>query len=544
MVVTANPHATNAGIAILEAGGSAVDAAVAIEAVLSLVEPQSSGLGGGGFMLHYDAEIKKIDVYDGRETAPEGATAEMFLQGNGEPMSFWDAKNSGLSIGVPGMVSLLNLAHQDHGALPWHSLFDSAIRLSEQGFEVSPRLSGYLQRFKDRTPSKLEEGPTDAYQYFYDAAGSPEERLVNAAYAETLVQVAENPRFFYEGELAQAIVDAANAPPRAGSLSIEDMSAYSARKLEPLCIAYNTQTVCGPPPPSSWVAVGMVMGMLETSPRFLDEADRNRDWAMLGEALRIAYADRDQYVADDDFIQVPLSGLLSSEYLATRAAEINAAQAAEYIEPGNPWEFELADAATYGSDTTVDRTGTTHFAVVDAAGNAVAMTASVESVFGSTRMAGGMILNNQLTDFARDPLDDQGLTPANIVEPGKRPRSSMSPTIVLDENGEFFMSTGSPGGNSIISYTLKTLIGVIDWKLSPQEAVDLPNMVARGDLVRIEQSRATQDLIDSLKTYGFDVQESAGENSGLSVILRTPDGGLEGGVDSRREGTIGIPKLH
>ena len=541
MVVTANPHATDAGVRILESGGSAVDAAISIQAVLSLVEPQSSGLGGGGFMLHYDSETRSIDVYDGRETAPSGATPDMFIKSSNEQMSFIEAKTSGLSIGVPGVVSLLNLAHQDHGNLNWNELFESAISLSEQGFEVSPRLAGFLNRFKQYIPSTPAEGPTEAYNYFYANDGSPKTFLQNHAYAESLRNIGNDPRWFYEGSIASEIAAAANATPRAGSLSIEDISGYSARKLEPLCTRYKAVTLCGPPPPSSWIAVGMTMGMLENAPRFLDKAERNRDWAIVGEALRLAYADRDQYLADDEFVEIPLAGLLHPEFLKSRALEIDPERAGQKVTHGDPWIFEKRTATTYGQDATTDQAGTTHFAVVDADGNAVTMTASVESVFGSTRMAGGMILNNQLTDFSRTALDNQGHPIANAVEPLKRPRSSMSPTIVLDENHDFLMSTGSPGGNSIIAYTLKTLVGVLDWGLSPQEAIELPNMVARGDTVRIENSRATTELIQSLKNYGFDVKESQGEISGLSLILRNSDGSLEGGVDPRREGTIGVP---
>lgn len=543
MVVTANPHATNAGIKVLEAGGSALDAAIAIEAVLSLVEPQSSGLGGGGFMLHYDASTGDIEVYMGRETAPAGATAEMFLGEDGNAMGFFDAKNSGLSIGVPGIVSMFALAHEDHGNLPWSSLFDSAIELAEQGFEVSPRLSDFLSRFQQFIPSTPEQGPTKAYEYFYEPDGSPKAFLVNPEYANTLQLIKEDAQAFYTGEIAEAIVEAASAQPRAGSLALSDFSSYQATKVKPLCVDYKGMEVCGPPPPSSWVAVGMTMSMLETAPRFLVQENRLSDWNIWAEALRLAYADRDQYVADSDFIDVPLEGLLNPDYMASRADLIDPEQAIAEIFHGDPWAYQLSEEVAYGLDQTEDYAGTTHFSVVDAEGNVVSLTASVESIFGSTRMAGGMFLNNQLTDFSRTPTDETGELVANAVAPFKRPRSSMSPTIVLDSNDEFLMSSGSPGGNSIISYTLKTLVGVLDWGLTPQEAVDLPNLVARGDTVRIESERASAELIQSLKDYGFNVQESEGENSGLSLILRNPDGSYSGGVDPRREGTIGLPAV-
>ena len=541
MVVTANPHATDAGIRILEAGGSAIDAAIAIEAVLSLVEPQSSGLGGGGFLMHYEAATGKVEAYDGRETAPAGATTDMFLQSDGNPMSFLDAKNSGLSIGVPGMVSMLALAHRDHGQNPWTSLFEPAIELAESGFEVSPRLHDYLADPRRLIPSAIEQGPLEAYQYFYDEQGKPNTHLINQEYADSLRLIQQDYRNFYRGIIAEQMVEAASQSPRAGSLSLSDIADFEAVKNQPLCVPYKDKQVCGPPPPSSWVAVGMALKILERTPRNLTEESKLNDWPIVAEALRLAYADRDQYIADTNFVDVPLKGLLHDSYLIERTELIQANHAIENISFGNPWAYETTEtASSYGLDATLDMAGTTHFAVVDAQGNAVALTASVESVFGSTRMAGGMLLNNQLTDFSRTPVDENGVIIANAVEPGKRPRSSMSPTIVLDADGKFLMSTGSPGGTSIISYTLKTLVGVLDWQLTPQEAVDLPNMVAHGDTVRIESERASAELIQSLNNYGFNVQESAGENSGLSVILRNPEGNLVGGVDPRREGTIGV----
>lgn len=543
IVVTANPHATEAGVRVLEAGGSAIDAAVAIESVLSLVEPQSSGLGGGGFLLHFDAETKEIEVYDGRETAPSGATPEMFLDEEGESLPFIQAKNSGLSIGVPGMVSLLAMAQNDHGLLPWETLFDSAIELSEQGFDVSPRLADFLERFAQHIPSDVSDGPTDAYHYFYEADGTPKARLVNLAYADTLNSIKEDPSSFYRGSIAEQIVEQVSAMPRAGALSLEDIASYSALKIEPLCMPYKEVTLCGPQPPSSWLTVAQAMGILEHSPRFLEEGNLLRDWTMVGEALRMAYADRDQYVADPDYVQVPVAGILNSEYHQLLASQIDPDAAMEEVSYGDPWAFESNEVALYGLDATPDHAGTTHFGVVDAQGNAVAMTASVESIFGSTRMAGGMFLNNQLTDFSRVPVDESGMPIANAVEPSKRPRSSMSPTIVLDSDGEFLMSTGSPGGTSIISYTLKTLVAVLDWGMTPQEAVDLPNMVPRPEVVRIETSRASEELLQTLNDYGFPMRESAGENSGLSTILVNADGSFSAGVDPRREGTIGLATL-
>ena len=542
MVVTANPLASKAGADVLRAGGSAVDAAIAIEAVLSLVEPQSSGLAGGAFMVHFDNATNKLDVYDGREAAPNGATERMFLNQEGESIGFLNAKNSGLSTGVPGVVAMLALAHQDHGKLAWGTHFAGASKLANEGFAISPRLAGMIERFGKYIPSTEDQGPTDAYNYFFDDNGQPKvagDVLINKPYAKTLEAISLDPAAFYRGSIAKEIVAQTSAQPRNGTLSLNDLEQYQSLKKQALCAPYKNKLLCGPPPASSWVAVGEIMGLLEHGAAFSSAgSDDVRNWVMFAQAQRLAYADRDQYVADNQFADVPLDGLLNSEYLKQRATSIGADKAAEKVLPGDPWAFEKSQKVAYGKDGTNDMAGTTHFVVVDGDGNVVSMTASVESIFGSTRMAGGMFLNNQLTDFSFKPSDDEGKAIANKVAPNKRPRSSMSPTIVLDENGEFLMASGSPGGNSIIAYTAKTLVGVFDWELSPQAAVDLPNLVARGDKVRIEQSRASAELIAGLRDFGFNVKESAGENSGLSVVLRKADGSLEGGVDSRREGVI------
>lgn len=544
MVVTANPHATKAGIEILKMGGSAVDAAIAIEAVLSLVEPQSSGLGGGGFMTYFDNTAKQMTVYDGRETAPSKATADMFLDGVGKPLTFLNAKHSGVSIGVPGIISMFELAHDDHGELDWGVHFDRAKELAVNGFDVSPRLHGFITRFGKRLPSSTEQGPTDAYDYFHDAQGQPLEvgaLLVNKPYARTLESIAKNPSHFYGGDIAQQIISQVSQSPRQGNLSLDDIEKYEAKKRSALCMTYRKRLVCGPQPASSWVSVGEILGLLERAPEFSDKGkDDPINWALFAEAQRLAYADRDRYIADDDFVGVPVDGLLNDDYLSKRASLISKSQAQKEVEPGEPWRYQaqLSDSASAGVDATLDVAGTTHFVVVDKDGNVVSMTASVESVFGSGRMAGGMFLNNQLTDFSFKAVDSEGKLIANRVEPNKRPRSSMSPTIILDESGDFLMATGSPGGSSIIAYNAKTIIGVLDWGLSPQQAIDLPNVVARKGRVRVEKSRASDELIDGLRDYGYDVKESAGENSGFSLIMRHPDGRLEGGVDPRREGTI------
>ncbi|MDU0353978.1 gamma-glutamyltransferase [Paraglaciecola aquimarina] len=544
MVVTANPHATAAGLEILRAGGSAVDAAIAIESVLSLVEPQSSGLAGGAFMVHYDSATKSLAVYDGRESAPSGATPDMFMLENGDSMPFMQAKTSGLSTGVPGVLAMLSMAHQEQGNLEWGSLFDYATKLASEGFKISPRLHGMLERFGKYIPSTPEEGPTDAYEYFFDQAGvaHPEGYLLkNPEYAKTLSIIAKDPAAFYQGDIAKQIAAMVQQPPRAGSLTAEDIAAYRPVKRMALCQDYRDTQICGAPPPSSWLAVGMIMGILENgpSPTAAGPSDP-RNWAILAQAQQLAYADRDQFIADPNFVDMPIKGMLNKEYLASRAKLISNKATPLTYGVGNPWAYnDTPSEVSSGIDATQDVHGTTHFVIVDAEGDVVSMTATVESIFGTTRMVGGMFLNNQLTDFSFQHHDKDGNAIVNAVAANKRPRSSMSPSIVLDKNGDFLLATGSPGGNNIIAYTVKTMVGVFEWGLSPQDAVDLPNMVARGKTVRLEKGATPDAIIMAMKDMGFDVDASRGENSGLSVIMRKPDGTLEGAADKRREGVIG-----
>jgi gamma-glutamyltranspeptidase/glutathione hydrolase len=542
LVVAAHPLATEAGVEILRAGGSAVDAAIAVEAVLSLVEPQSSGLGGGGFLLHYDAQTGAVTAYDGREVAPMDATPELFLNADGEPLGFLEAKNSGLSIGVPGVVDMLALAHDDLGRLDWSTLFEPARRHATDGFPVGERLNGLIGFAAN---FGLKASPATE-RYFFTRDGRPlpvGATLRNPDYARSLAAIAADPRALYEGPLAAAVVEAARAGDNGGTLSLEDMAAYRARKLQPVCADYRGYAVCGPPPPSAGgVAVNEVMGVLGRFALAEGGAADPTNWALFADAQRLAYADWGAHIGDDRFVPVPITGLLSDGYLDQRAALVAAARPLRSAPPGDPWPFEPdAEPANLGEDATVDAPGTSHFVIVDDEGDVVSMTASVESAFGSTRMAGGMILNNQLTDFSFRPTDRAGRPAANAVAPGKAPRSSMAPTIVLDADGGFLFATGSPGGASIIAYTAKTLIGVLDWGLTPQEAIDLPNMVARGDTVRVESARALPGLIEGLRAQGYDVQESSGETSGLHAVLRHPDGSLEAGVDPRREGVALVP---
>ena len=544
MVVTANPHATEAGLEVLRSGGSAVDAAVAIAAVLSLVEPQSSGLAGGAFMVHFENDTKTVSVYDGRETAPQLIDENLFIDSDGKALGYFAAKNSGLSTGVPGAVAMLSLAHTDHGSLQWSSLFQSAEHLAMHGFAISPRLHGMIERFRPYIPKTIDEGPTDAWRYFYDASGQPRPvgyLLKNPEYVSSLKTIALDPDNFYQGKLAADIVAMVGQSPRAGRLSLDDMANYQAIKREAVCVPYREMQLCGPPPPSSWVTVGHMMGMLDVKKAFsADGANDSKNWALFADAQRLAYADRDQYVADNDHVPVPLSGMLNPDYIDLRASLVNRGEAIPAVSFGNPWQFDDSSRKTfYGIDRSEDTPGTSHFVVVDAEGNVVSMTATVESVFGSTRMVGGMFLNNELTDFSRQPYDVNGKLVANAPGPDKRPRSSMSPTIVLNDQGQFLMATGSPGGSNIIAYVAKSLIGVLDWGLTPQQAAALPNVVARGKVVRVEANTGSEALISDLESMGFTVDGSRGENSGLSIVLRHKNGTLEGGVDPRREGVVG-----
>lgn len=545
IVVTANPLATESGLEILRAGGSAVDAAMAVQATLGLVEPQSSGPAGGGFLVHYDAETKKIDYYNGREKAPMGATPSLFLDENGEPINRRDAKNSGRSIGAPGAIAVLNLAYKDHGNLPWADLFLPAIKHATDGFAVSPRMHNSISSAASTIHKTEAEGPTDLYEYLFNDQGEPlpiGHILKNPEYAQSMRIIAGDPADFYRGAIAEEIVAKAQALPNGGTLSMEDLANYSAVKRDPYCSRYRELTLCGSALPSSWVSVSMVMSLLNEAPEFSPEgADDPGNWTLLAEALRITYADNNAFIGDDDFVDVPIKGLMSDAYIKERAKLISRERANQNIEAGDPWAYQDEQAALdYGKDATLDDVGTTHFVIVDAQGNAVSMTSTVEGYFGSLRMAGGMVLNNQLTDFSFRYEDAEGKPIANAVAPGKRPRSSMSPTIVLDENNDFLMAVGSPGGRNIISYVAKTVVAIMRWGLSPQEAIDLPNMVARTEQVRIERHRAKPEIIQALRDYGLDVFESEGEISGLSAVLKLDDGTLQGGADPRREGTVGI----
>lgn len=536
MAVAANPHAVAAATRMLEKGGHAVDAAIAAHLVLGLVEPQSSGIGGGGFMLVYQQENSALIFYDGRETAPAGATVDMFMR-DGEVMGFREAWQSGVAVGVPGVVALYKSAHEAHGKLPWAALFQPAIRLAREGFEVSPRLAGFLPRVAEY--GRLDENPGSAAYFYPD--GEPLQigfLRTNPEYADTLSRIAaEGIGAFYSGEIAQAIAAAAQAAPNGGTLTTADIAAYRAVKREAICGDFRKFRICTTTPPSSGAAQIMIGGLYEhLAAGSTTQADRI---AAFVDAQRLAYADRDHYFGDPDAIDIPLDDLLNPAYIKYRATGRFAPDATPtHGDPGMFLHAESA-AALWGFDATHEASGTTHLSIVDNAGNAVAMTATVEAPFGSSRWVAGFVLNNQMTDFSREVPAD-GRPVANAIAPGRRPRSSMSPTMVFDADGKIRMVTGSPGGNSIPAYVAKTIVGVLDWKLSAQDAVDFPNIVARGVRVRVEismeQGRA---IAEDLKMRGYTVQEREAENSGLHVIVIRAEQ-LEGAADKRREGVVGF----
>lgn len=536
MIAAADPRAVEAGLDVLRNGGHAVDAAIAVHTVLGLVEPQSSGIGGGAFMVVYDKASDETTVFDGRETAPSAATENLFIE-NGEVLNFFEAWQSGKSAGVPGAIALYKSAHEAYGEMEWASNFEAAIGLADQGFVVSPRLAGVLANDRLRQFIRLDDHPVSA-AYFYPEGEPLAEGDVrtNPDYAETLRRVAtEGIDAFYTGEIPEAIVAALSEEPRPGALSVEDIAAYEVKVRPPLCGAWREYKICSAPPPSSGgITQNAIAGLYD---RLLPEGAEDPGVLVqtFVDAQRLAYADRDHYVADADFVQVPSHDLINPLYLDVRATEVFAPD--EKPTPGDPGVALGGNpmVTMWGQDPTEDAPGTTHLSIIDQNGNAVSMTATVEAAFGNSRMVHGFLLNNELTDFAREPRKSN-LPVANAPGANKRPRSSMSPTIIFDAEGELKMVTGSPGGNSIVAYTAKTIIGVLAWDYSPQEAVDLPNIVARGETVGVEVDRGGGQVVaDELKALGYNVQERRGENSGLHVILVTEDG-LQGGADPRREG--------
>ena len=528
MVAAANPLAAEAGLKVLERGGDAVDAAVAIQAVLGLVEPQSSGVGGGAFMVFYDARTGKVTAYNGREAAPAAATPNFFLQADSKPIPFFEAILSGRSTGPPGAIAMLGLAHSQHGKLPWKDLFGDATRMAADGFVVSPRLAGFVAANfpQARAP--------DVLAYFTKPDGTEVKAgdlLKNPAYARTLrTLAAQGARALYQGPIAADIASRVERDP-GGVLSLADLKAYHAIASNALCRPYRIYVVCVPPSPSGGPALLEMLGLVERT-----DIDRRgpgdpEAWFKMAQAMRLAYADRDRYLGDPAFINEPVAGLLSPAYLDARAkliGETAGPAPAPGLPPGAP------DA---GRDATREAGGTSHFVVVDRQGDVVSMTTSVESVFGSGRMVDGFVLNNQLTDFSFLPTDAQGRPAANAVAAGKRPRSAMTPVIVLDGKGRFLAALGSPGGPAILAYNLKALVGVLDWKLPMQQAVALPNLIAIGDRFAGETSKFSPAVVEGLARRGMSISEGRGENSGLHGVM-SRGGRLLGGADPRREGVV------
>ncbi len=529
-VIAANPLAAEAGMTVLRRGGSAVDAAIAVQAMLSLVEPQSSGLGGGGFMTYYDAGTGRVTVYDGRETAPAGATPDMFVDDNGDALPFREAVVSGRATGVPGVVRMLELAHRAHGRLPWNALFGDAGRTARDGFTISPRLARFIHGSAPQTATQ------DVRAYFSGPDGNllrAGDTLRNPAYAEFLARLAaQGPDALYRGPTAERIVARTAAGALPGTMTLADLDAYRPVEREALCGAYRAYRVCVPPPPSSGVALLQLLAMLEQSDIAARGPADPQSWFLFAEASRLMYADRDLYVGDPAFVSVPVAGLLDPAYVAQRARLIGPRAAAQPPLPGTP-----PGAPAMARDATREPAGTTHFIVGDAQGNVVSMTATVESLFGSGRMVDGFFLNNQMTDFSFLPRDAQGRPAANAVAPGKRPRSSMSPAILLDADGRFAGALGSPGGNAILAYVGKAMVGAVDWGLPMRDAIALPNLIARGGAFSGETDRFPPGVIEALAAHGIAVRPGQGEDSGLhGVILR--DGRIDGGADPRREGVV------
>ncbi len=528
-VIAANPLAAAAGIEVLKRGGSAVDAAVAVQAMLSLVEPQSSGVGGGAFLNYFDGASRKITIYDGRETAPAQAAASMFLDAAGQPLPFDQAVLSGRSTGVPGAVAMLGLAQREQGQLPWRTLFGAAERTAAEGFIVSPRLGRLI------AGNFPENKAPDVVAYFTKPDGNlmrAGDTLKNPAYADFLKRLAaQGPAALLGGVTGARIVARTRAGLLGGSMTMADLAAYRPVKREPLCRPYRIYVVCAPPPPSSGVAILQLLGLLERT----DIASRGpgdpRAWFLFAEASRLMYADRDQYVGDPKFVGVNVGGLLSEAYLDERAKLIGVKAGPPPV-AGSPQGMPV-----YTVDKTREPAGTSHFIIRDSRGNVASMTTTVESIFGSGRMVDGFFLNNQLTDFSFAPYDSSGLPLANSVAPGKRPRSSMIPLILTTRDGEFAGAIGSAGGSAILAYVGKSLVAAVDWGLPMQDAIALPNLVARGKNLNGEVTKFSPAILAELAARGIVLKPGQGEDSGVhGVLIR--DRRIDGGYDPRREGVV------
>ncbi len=530
MVSAAHPLAAEAGVAMLAKGGSAIDAAIAVQMVLNLVEPQSSGLGGGAFMLYFDASAKAVTAYDGRETAPAGAKPDMFLEVNGKPPTrFAEAVIGGRSVGVPGVLRALEMAHARHGKLPWAALFQPAIELAEKGFPLSGRTQVHIVN----NPVLFANPATRAYFFLPDGSPKPVGTIMkNPAFAALLKRIAKDgPDAFYTGDVARdmvAAVHSSSAHP--GTLSEADLAGYRARAGEALCGNYREYRLCGMPLPSSGgIAVLQVMQMLERFPLTEMKPGSVAALHLMAEAEKLAYADRDRYAADDHFVDVPTAALLNRDYLRTRSALISPDHAMGRATAGEPLVTKIALA----DGEVPELPSTSHFSLVDRDGNGISMTTSVESYFGSHVFVHGFFLNNQMTDFSLIPERD-GVAVANAVFPGKRPRSAMSPFVVQDKSGNLYELIGSPGGSMIINFVTKALIATLDWKLDIQAAAAFPNGGSRNGPIELEKNTAYEKLLPELKALGHEVRVFD-MPSGLHGVLRSKDG-WTGGADPRRDG--------
>ena len=528
MVAAANPHAVEAGASVLRAGGTAADAMVAVQTVLGLVEPQSSGLGGGAFLVWYDAATGELTTLDGRETAPLAATPTLFQDENGEPLKFFDAVVGGRSVGTPGTPALLEAAHRRWGRANWPSLFEPAIRLAEDGFAVSPRLAGLVAGDAER----LAQFPATAEYFLPDGEPVAEgAALLNPDYAATLHALAEGGAgAFYSGPIAAEIIrTVANAKGNPGVLSAADLALYQVKERPAVCVAYRDFEACGMGPPSSGaLTVGQILGMLGSYDLAVLGVESAEAWRLIGDASRLAFADRGRFMADSDFVPVPAHGLVAADYLASRAELLQGDDALPEVAPGSP---EFDHALMLADDESIELPSTSHISIVDQYGNVLSMTTTIENAFGSRLMAGGFLLNNELTDFSfRTHVN--GVPIANRLEPGKRPRSSMAPTIVL-QDGKPVLAIGSPGGSRIIGYVAKSIVAWADWGLNIQEALALPHLINRFGTYDLEAGTRAEDLGSALEGMGFEVQ-IRDLNSGLHAIEIGE--GLKGAADPRREG--------
>ena len=527
MVVVANPHAAAAGARVLNEGGTAADAMVAVQAVLGLVEPQSSGLGGGAFLVWFDAESGELTTLDGRETAPLAATPSLFQTKDGDRLKFWDAVVGGRSVGVPGTPALMETAHKKWGRNAWGGLFTEAITLAESGFAVSPRLAGLVAGDAER----LARFSDTADYFFRDGRPLPEGSwLTNLAYADVMRRLAiEGAGVIYSGDIGQAIVDTVQgAEDNPGVLSLTDLEIYKVKERPAVCAPFRRHQVCGMGPPSSGaLTVGQILGLLDQFPA--GSPDDPQTLRLIGDASRLAFADRGRYMADSDFVPMPTNGLVSEDYLADRAKLLTGPNALNEVAPGNP---EYSHASLWADDVSLELPSTSHISIVDSYGNALSMTTTIENGFGSRLMTNGFLLNNELTDFSFSSHLN-GVPIANRVEPGKRPRSSMSPTIVL-KDGLPNLVIGSPGGSRIIGYVVQAIIAHIDWGMNVQAAVSIPLAVNRFGTYDLEKGTSLDDMVEPLEAIGYKVN-LRGLNSGLHAIS-VGKSTLSGGADPRREG--------